>query len=443
MVIKLENLCRDIEKKENEKPTVTINDINVELESGSINGLIGPTFSGKSSLLFLIAGLLESTSGSIYFGNKDVTKLPAEKREVGFVFQNYQLYPHLTVLQNIMFPLLVKKVPKKLAKEKALNIAEIMGLTDILDKKPKSLLAHKRVQVAIARAYVKSPNIVLLDEPLSHLDIRYKNETRDLIKKIQRETKITTIFVSQNQEDAIYISDYLMLMNEGALKAYGTPEELYGNPENQFVAEFLGNPAINIIKCQYNDDEESVKKAQELNKEEKVESKVVEPVSEKKPTLLDEDIDLAELGLGYGKASSEVKKEEEPKEELPEDEVEEKSEEEKKIEAEVPKGILSFGDQIFLDDKTPTFGERMILTKDTRLAVRPEAFEFSPNGKYVMHVESFEFTGRENLVRFTLPGIDYVFNCLAPIELKLEPGMDIKFDFKRYFIFDIIGRRIR
>ena len=256
MVIKLENLCRDIEKKENEKPTVTINDINVELESGSINGLIGPTFSGKSSLLFLIAGLLESTSGSIYFGNKDVTKLPAEKREVGFVFQNYQLYPHLTVLQNIMFPLLVQKVPKKLAKEKALNIAEIMGLTDILDKKPKSLLAHKRVQVAIARAYVKSPNIVLLDEPLSHLDIRYKNETRDLIKKIQRETKITTIFVSQNQEDAIYISDYLMLMNDGALKAYGTPEELYGNPENQFDAEFLGNPAINIIKCQYNDDEE-------------------------------------------------------------------------------------------------------------------------------------------------------------------------------------------
>ena len=315
MVIKLENLCRDIEKKENEKPTVTINDINVELASGSINGLIGPTFSGKSSLLFLIAGLLESTSGSIYFGNKDVTKLPAEKREVGFVFQNYQLYPHLTVLQNIMFPLLVKKVPKKLAKEKALNIAEIMGLTDILDKKPKSLLVHKRVQVAIARAYVKSPNIVLLDEPLSHLDIRYKNETRDLIKKIQRETKITTIFVSQNQEDAIYISDYLMLMNEGALKAYGTPEELYGNPENQFVAEFLGNPAINIIKCQYNDDEESVKKAQELNKEEKVESKVVEPVSEKKPTLLDDDIDLAELGLGYGKASSEVKKEEESKEE--------------------------------------------------------------------------------------------------------------------------------
>ena len=118
MVIKLENLCRDIEKKENEKPTVTINDINVELASGSINGLIGPTFSGKSSLLFLIAGLLESTSGSIYFGDKDVTKLPAEKREVGFVFQNYQLYPHLTVLQNIMFPLLVKKVPKKLAKER-------------------------------------------------------------------------------------------------------------------------------------------------------------------------------------------------------------------------------------------------------------------------------------------------------------------------------------
>ena len=419
MNIRLDNLCRNVVKTNPiGKPVTSLNNISVNLPDGSITGLIGPSFSGKSSLLFIIAGLFDATSGSIYFGNTDVTKIPTEKRNVGFVFQDYQLYPHLNVLQNIMFPLLARKESKKVAKEKAMKIAETMGLTDILNKKPDSILTHQRILVAIARAYVKEPSIVLLDEPLSNLDVRYKNNTRDLIKKIQRETNITTIFVSQNQEDTIYVSDYLMLLNEGTIKAYGTPEDLYGNPENQFVAEFLGNPAINIIQCEYKEDEESIKKAEELSNEN------VADTEEKIEDELETNEDT-----------------EEETESTPLVETEEKKE--NIIEAEVPKGILSFGEQIFVDDKTPAFGERMILTKDTRLAVRPESFEFTPNGKYVMHVESFEFTGRENLIRFTLPGIDETFNCLAPLELNVNPGMDIKFNFKRYFIFDTIGRRLK
>ncbi len=417
MDIKLDNLCRTVdEDKVTEKKIVPLN-VNVEFPSGSITGLIGPSFSGKSSLLFLIAGLLESTSGSLYFGDTDVTKVPTEKRNVGFVFQYYQLYPHLTVLENIMFPLLARKEPKKIAKEKALKIAEIMGLTDILNKKPKSLTSHKKVQVSIARAYVKEPAIVLLDEPLSNLEVRYKNETRDLIKKIQRETKITTLFVSQNQDDAIYISDYLLLMREGTGKAFGTPEDLYSNPENQFVAEFLGNPSINIIQCEYKDDEESVEKAKELNQGSDIEEEKTDNLEKVEESNNQED-----------EASVQEENIEAPK---------------NKIEAEVPNGILYFGEQIFLDDKTPEFGERMILTKDTKLAVRPESFEFNPNGKYVMHIESFEFTGRDNLIRFTLPGVEGIFNCLAPLDLKIEEGMDIKFNFKKYFIFDTIGRRIK
>lgn len=420
MDIKLDNLCRTVdEDKATEKKIVPLN-VNVKFPSGSITGLIGPSFSGKSSLLFLIAGLLESTSGSLYFGDTDVTKVPTEKRNVGFVFQYYQLYPHLTVLENIMFPLLARKEPKKIAKEKALKIAEIMGLTDILNKKPKSLTSHKKVQVSIARAYVKEPAIVLLDEPLSNLEVRYKNETRDLIKKIQRETKITTLFVSQNQEDAIYISDYLLLMREGTGKAFGTPEDLYSNPENQFVAEFLGNPSINIIQCEYKDDDESIEKAKELNQEAEI--------VEEKPEAIE---------------ALEANDSEESNEEVVEEKNDALDTPKNKIEAEVPKGILYFGEQIFLDDKTPEFGERMILTKDTKLAVRPESFEFNPNGKYVMHIESFEFTGRDNLIRFTLPGVEGIFNCLAPLDLKIEEGMDIKFNFKKYFIFDTIGRRIK
>ena len=418
MNIRLENLSREVENKfVGDKPIVSISNVNAEIPSGKIVGLMGPSFSGKSSLLFMISGLFESTGGSIYFGDTDVTNIPAEKRDVGFVFQDYQLYPHLTVLQNIMFPLLVKKESKKVAKEKAMAIAETMGLTKLLNKKPRTLLSHQKILVAIARAYVKSPNIVLLDEPLSNLDIRFKSQTRDLIKKIQKETNITTIFVSQNQEDTIYVSDYLLLMSEGIVKAFGTPEELYSNPENQFVAEFLGDPSINIIQCVYNEDEESLAKAEKLSKEEALYD-------------LNED-DSEEVREEIVTTTDTV------------EEVNEEPKEGNKIEAEVPKGILSFGDQIFVDDKTPEFGERMILTKDTRLAVRPEAFDFDPNGKYVMHIESYEFTGRDNLVRFTLPGLDTVFNCLAPLELNITPGEDIKFNFKRYFIVDIIGRRIK
>ena len=280
-----------------------------------------------------------------------------------------------------------------------------MGLTEILDKKPKALLAHESIQVAIARAFVKNPNVVLLDEPLANLDIRYRNETRDLIKKVQRETGITTIFVSHNQEDTIIISDYVAIMNEGSTKAFGTPEDLYANPTSQFVAEFLGSPSINIIHATYNDDEDGLKMEEEIKAEEE------SPL---------ENVESLEV-----------------------DENEEESKEEDKYIAEVPKGVLTFGEQVFVDDKTPAFGERMILTKDTRIAVRPDAFDINLNGKYVMHVKKIDFTGREKLITFTLPGIDYEFKCLVPLEQEITVDTDVKFNFKKYFIFDFIGRRIK
>lgn len=393
MAIKIDNLSKvfvDNDKK-NSKPIMSVSGVTADISDGKIVGLIGPSFSGKTSLLFMIAGLYVPTGGKIYFDDVDVTNLPPEKRDVGFVFQDYALYPHLTALENIMFPLLAKKYSKKEAKEKAREIAEFMGLGDILDKRPRVLSSHHKIQVAIARAFVKNPKVVLLDEPLANLDIRYRNETKELIKKLQRKTGIITIFVSHNQEDTISISDEIILMENGAIRAIGTPEDLYANPENQFVAEFLGNPAINTIQCEYNEDEESVQKAIELKESGMVVEEVVE----------DEGM------------------------------------------PEIPKGILKFGDQIFLDDKIPAFGERMILTKDTRLLVRPEAFEINENGKYVMHVISVDFTGRDKIVKFTLPGLENEFNCLVPQELSIQPDTDTKFNFKRYFIFDTIGRRIK
>lgn len=392
MAIKIDNLSKVFdEDKKNSKPVMSVSGVTVDIPDGKIVGLIGPSFSGKTSLLFMIAGLYVPTGGKIYFDDIDVTLLPPEKRDVGFVFQDYALYPHLTALENIMFPLLAKKYSKKEAKEKAREIAEFMGLGDILDKRPRVLSSHHKIQVAIARAFVKNPRVVLLDEPLANLDTRYRDETKELIKKLQRKTGIITIFVSHNQEDTISISDEIILMENGAIRAIGTPEELYANPENQFVAEFLGNPAINTIQCVYSDDEESIEKANELKESGMVVEEVVE----------DEGM------------------------------------------PEIPKGILKFGDQIFLDDKIPAFGERMILTKDTRLLVRPEAFEINEDGKYVMHVISVDFTGRDKIVKFTLPGLENEFNCLVPQELNIQPDTDTKFNFKRYFIFDTIGRRIK
>lgn len=395
MFIKIENLTKEINKDAKiDLPVPSIEDINLEAPDGKIIGLVGPTFSGKTSLLYMIAGLYVPTSGSIYFNGVNVTNFLPEKRNVGFVFKDYVLYPHLTALENIMFPLLSAKMSKKEAKAKALEIAEFMGLTDVLDKRPSSLVSQQKVLVAIARAYVKNPSVVLLDEPFAQLDTRYRNQTKELIKKVQRKTGITTFLVSHNQEDTISLSDIVVLMKGGAVKAVGNPEELYANPENQFVAELLCNPAINVIKCLYNDDEEGIKQEEEL----------IESGKKERPVINEEDL-----------------------ENMPE----------------IPKGILKFGDQAFLDDKIPAFGERMILTKDTRLLVRPEWFIIDENGKYQMHVISVDFTGREKLVRFTLPGIESEFICLIPQETKIEVDTDVNFNFKKYFIFDTIGRRIK
>lgn len=395
MSIRIENLTKEINQDvKSVMPVASIEGINLEIPDGKILGLIGPSFSGKTSLLYLISGLSVPTDGNIYFNDVDVTKFPPEKRNVGFVFKDYMLYPHLTVLENIMFPLIALKEKKKVAKEKAMELAEFMGLTDILSLRPSALTSQNKILVAIARAYVKNPNVVLLDEPLAQLDTRYRNQTKDLIKKVQRKTGITTVFVSHNQEDTISISDIIALMKSGSLKAVGKPEELYANPENQFVAELLCDPAINVLKCIYNDDEDGIKEAEELYES----GKISRPV-----------IDEADL------------------ENMPE----------------IPKGILKFGDQVFLDDKIPAFGERMILTKDTRVLIRPEWFDINENGKYIMHVLSVDFNGREKIVKFNLPGIDREYNCLVPHETKIEVDTDVNFNLKKYFIFDTIGRRIK
>ena len=201
--------------------------------------------------MHLICGLETPTSGRIYFGNLDVTDLPPENRGVGMVFQNYALYPHLTVKQNIMFPLENLKGEAKLSREtmeaKALEVARLVQIETLMGRKPSEMSGGQQQRVAIARALVKTPGVLLLDEPLSNLDARLRLQTREQIRRIQKETGVTTIFVTHDQEEAMSISDLIIVMKSGILQQMGKPQEVYDDPVNLFVAKFLGNPAINVF----------------------------------------------------------------------------------------------------------------------------------------------------------------------------------------------------
>ncbi len=234
-----------------------VNNFDFTIPDGTLVGLLGPSGCGKSTTLNLISGLLKPTEGKIFFGYEDVTELPPEKRGVGLVFQNYALYPHLTVMENIIFPLGnlrgKNKMSKKEMREKATEIAKLVQIDALMDRKPNELSGGQQQRVAIARALVKMPRVLLLDEPLSNLDARLRLATREEIKRIQRETGITTIFVTHDQDEAMSISDLIVVMKDGVVQQIGAPQEVYDEPCNLFVAKFLGTPPINVFDGKISD----------------------------------------------------------------------------------------------------------------------------------------------------------------------------------------------
>lgn len=246
MDIKLVHLSKVFADKD-QSEVRAVDDLNIVVPSGKLIGLLGPSGCGKSTTLYMIAGLLSPTEGQIFFGDDDVTKLSPEKRGIGLVFQNYALYPHMTVKQNILFPLQNLKVPKAEALERTEKVAELVDIASLLNRKPRQLSGGQQQRVAIARALVKQPDVLLLDEPLSNLDARLRLQTREEIKRIQKETGITTVFVTHDQEEAMSISDEIVVMKLGVVQQKGQPQEVYNNPVNKFVAKFLGTPPINMF----------------------------------------------------------------------------------------------------------------------------------------------------------------------------------------------------
>jgi len=254
MKVVLQNLTKIFPSRDKKagKEVVAVNDFTFEIPDGKLIGLLGPSGCGKSTTLYMISGLQKPTSGKIFFGEDDVTEVSTENRGIGLVFQNYALYPHMTVKQNILFPLENLKGKDKMSKEEMLDravyAAKLVQIDELMERKPNELSGGQQQRVAIARALVKMPRVLLLDEPLSNLDARLRLQTREEIRRIQKETGITTVFVTHDQEEAMSISDMIVVMKLGVVQQIGKPQDVYDDPVNLFVAKFLGTPPINVLE---------------------------------------------------------------------------------------------------------------------------------------------------------------------------------------------------
>ena len=243
---------RDL-KKIYENGFEALKDIDLEIPDGALVTLLGPSGCGKSTILNIIAGILDPTDGDILFDGESIINKHPKDRNIGMVFQNYALYPHMTVLENITFPLTVgdNKISQKEANKVAEKYMDLTYIKEYKDKKPSQLSGGQQQRVAIARALVQNPKTLLMDEPLSNLDARLRLSIREEIRNIVKDVGVTTIFVTHDQEEALSISDYIALINEGVIQQYDIPQNLYLEPANLFVAKFIGNPIINVYDMEY------------------------------------------------------------------------------------------------------------------------------------------------------------------------------------------------
>jgi inositol-phosphate transport system ATP-binding protein len=244
-MITLKNIVKEYDGKQ--AGSRAVDGLDLEINKGEFVALLGPSGCGKTTTLMMLAGLLKPTSGEIYFGGKLVNHVEPKDRNIGMVFQSYALYSHMTVRDNIAFPLRERKIPKKEAYDRAKDTSKILQIDHLLDRKPSQLSGGQQQRVAMARALSKNPEILLLDEPMSNLDARLKLDVRDEIRKIQRNLGVTTIIVTHDQEEALAISDRVAILNGGRIQQYAPPHELFNHPNNLFVASFLGNPPMNLV----------------------------------------------------------------------------------------------------------------------------------------------------------------------------------------------------
>ena len=229
-----------------ERPSVT--NLNLDIADGEFLVLVGPSGCGKSTTLRMLAGLEEVTGGNIYIGDRDVTDVPSRDRDIAMVFQNYALYPHMTVAENMGFALKIAKISPEERRRRVEEAAKILDLTDYLDRKPKALSGGQRQRVAMGRAIVRSPQVFLMDEPLSNLDAKLRVQTRTQIASLTRRLGVTTVYVTHDQVEAMTMGDRVAVLKDGHLMQVDTPRALYDRPATEFVAGFIGSPAMNLFR---------------------------------------------------------------------------------------------------------------------------------------------------------------------------------------------------
>ena len=235
----------EVEKRFGQVPV--IGRLDLEVKDGEFFTFVGPSGCGKSTLLGMIAGLEPVTGGTIYFGERPVNDLSPRQRDVAMVFQSYALYPHMTVYENIAFPLRMQKADKGTVREEVARISGLLGLEALLDRRPRELSGGQRQRVALGRALIRKPQVFLMDEPLSNLDARLRIEMRSELKRLHRDLGITTVYVTHDQAEALSLSDRIAVLNEGRIQQCGSPEEVYGRPANIFVGGFIGSPPMNFV----------------------------------------------------------------------------------------------------------------------------------------------------------------------------------------------------
>ncbi len=244
MKVELENLTKQWGED------IGVDSISLDIEDGKFIVFLGPSGCGKTTTLLMVAGIYKPTAGIVRFDGRIVNKILPKDRNIGMVFQSYALYPHMTTFQNISYPLRLKKTPKSEIKERVQRVADMMGIGNLLDRKPANLSGGQQQRVALGRALIKEPGLLLFDEPLSNLDARRRLSMRSEIKRLQIELGITSIYVTHDQVEAMTMADRIAVMKDGHLHAYDTPDEVYDRPRTLFIAQFVGNPPMNIFPVQ-------------------------------------------------------------------------------------------------------------------------------------------------------------------------------------------------
>ena len=228
-----------------------VNDVSMEIKDKEFVVLLGPSGCGKTTTLRCVAGLETPDSGDVHIGDINVNDLPPKDRDVAMVFQSYALYPHMTVRDNISFPLKMKKVPKIEIEKRVKKVSELLQISKLLERKPKQLSGGEAQRVALGRAIIREPRVFLMDEPLSNLDAKLRLYMRAELKKLQSEIGITTIYVTHDQAEAMTMADRIAVMNDGTIQQFDTPDVIYKTPSNQFVSGFIGSPPMNLVECVY------------------------------------------------------------------------------------------------------------------------------------------------------------------------------------------------